>query len=113
YAILPQHLTLAELVGGNGMVEMGTFVAILLGTIAGGLAVAVRPHGALVAGTLTLAIALAGWLASRRIPYTPAVAPELAISWNPVSETWRNLMIGHENLVVWRSMLGISWFWFY
>jgi 1-acyl-sn-glycerol-3-phosphate acyltransferase len=113
YSILPQHLTLAELVGGNGLVEMGTFVAILLGTIAGGLAVAVKPHGTLVAAALTLAIAVAGWLASRRIPLTPAVAPQLAINWNPVSETWRNLGIAHENLVVWRSMLGISWFWFY
>jgi 1-acyl-sn-glycerol-3-phosphate acyltransferase len=113
YAILPQHLRDEELVGGNGMVEMGTFVAILLGTIAGGLVVAIKPHGTLAAGALTLVIAVAGWLAARRIPYTPAVAPALAINWNPVSETWRNLAIARENLVVWRSMLGISWFWFY
>jgi len=113
YAILPQHLRDDELVGGNGMVEMGTFVAILLGTIAGGLVVAVKPHGALAVGVLTIVIAVAGWLAARRIPYTPAVAPALAINWNPVSETWRNLAIARANLVVWRSMLGISWFWFY
>jgi 1-acyl-sn-glycerol-3-phosphate acyltransferase len=113
YAILPQHLTLEELTGGNGLVEMGTFVAILLGTIAGGLVVAVKPHGALAVGVLTIVIAVAGWLAARRIPYTPAVAPALAINWNPVSETWRNLAIARANLVVWRSMLGISWFWFY
>jgi hypothetical protein len=113
YAILPQHLASEELVGGNGLVESGTFVAILLGTIAGGLAVSVKPHGTLVAGALTLAIAVAGWLASRRIPLTPAVAPELAINWNPLTETWRNARLAHGNLVVWRSMLGISWFWFY
>jgi 1-acyl-sn-glycerol-3-phosphate acyltransferase len=113
YAILPQHLRDDELVGGNGMVEMGTFVAILLGTIAGGLVVAIKPHGTLAAGVLTIVIAVGGWLAARRIPYTPAVAPTLAINWNPVSETWRNLAIARENLVVWRSMLGISWFWFY
>ena len=113
YAILPQHLALEELVGGNGMVEMGTFVAILLGTIAGGLVVAIKPGGTTLAGALTIAIAVAGWLASRGIPHTPAVAPRLAINWNPVTETWRNLKIGHENIVVWRSMLGISWFWFY
>ena len=113
YAILPQHLTIDELVGGNGLVEMGTFVAILVGTIAGGLVVSVKPYGALAAGVLAIAIAAAGWLVSRRIPYTPAVAPELAINWNPFSETWRNLRIAQENLVVWRSMLGISWFWFY
>jgi 1-acyl-sn-glycerol-3-phosphate acyltransferase len=113
YAILPQHLRDDELVGGNGMVEMGTFVAILLGTIAGGLVVAIKPYGTLAAGALTIGIAVAGWLAARRIPYTPGVAPTLAISWNPVSETWRNLAIARENRVVWRSMLGISWFWFY
>jgi 1-acyl-sn-glycerol-3-phosphate acyltransferase len=113
YAILPQHLAPDELVGGNGLVESGTFVAILLGTIAGGLAVSIKPHGTAVAGVLTLAIAVAGWLASRRIPLTPAVAPELAINWNPCTETWRNARLAHGNLVVWRAMLGISWFWFY
>jgi 1-acyl-sn-glycerol-3-phosphate acyltransferase len=113
YAILPQHLATDELVGGNGMVEMGTFVAILIGTIAGGLVVAIKPHGTLWAGLLTIAIAVFGWFASRRIPYTPAVAPGLRINWNLFTETWRNLKLGRENLVVWRSMLGISWFWFY
>ncbi|HEX9302694.1 MAG TPA: MFS transporter, partial [Casimicrobiaceae bacterium] len=113
YAILPQHLRTEELTGGNGLVEMGTFVAILLGTIAGGLVVAIKPHGLVTAGVLVLAIAAAGWLTSRAIPSTPAVAPDLSINWNPVSETWRNLRIGHENIVVWRAMLGISWFWFY
>ena len=68
YAILPQHLTTDELVGGNGLVEMGTFVAILLGTIAGGLVVAIKPHGPLLAGALAIAIAIAGWLVSRAHP---------------------------------------------
>ena len=113
YAILPQHLRTEELVGGNGLVEMGTFVAILLGTIGGGLAVSVKPHGATIAAAATLAIAFVGWLASRAIPRTDAVAPNLVLNWNPISETARNLRIAHENLVVWRSMLGISWFWFY
>ena len=113
YAILPQHLTIGELVGGNGLVESGTFVAILLGTIAGGLVVAIRPHGTLLAGVLAIAVAILGWLVSRRIPLTPAVEPQLVINWNPVTETWRNLKIAQENVVVWRSMLGISWFWFY
>jgi 1-acyl-sn-glycerol-3-phosphate acyltransferase len=114
YAILPQHLTLEELTGGNGVVEMGTFVAILLGTIAGGLVVAIRPGGPVYAGVLAIAIAIAGWLVSRRIPHTPPVAPALAIDWNPFTETWRNLTgAARENIVVWRSMLGISWFWFY
>ena len=113
YAILPQHLKPEELIGGNGLVEMGTFVAILLGTIAGGVVVAVEPNGPILACALAIAIAVAGYLVSRGIPHTPAVAPDLAINWNPFSETWRNLRVAQENRVVWLSMLGISWFWFY
>ena len=113
YAILPQHLKPEELVGGNGLVEMGTFVAILAGTIAGGLVVAAGPHGPLWAGSLAIAVAVAGWLASRRIPETPPVDPGLAFRWNPFAETWRNLAFASGNRVVWLSMMGISWFWFY
>jgi 1-acyl-sn-glycerol-3-phosphate acyltransferase len=113
YAILPQTLKTEELVGGNGMVEMGTFVAILLGTIAGGLVVAIKPGGPLLAGTLGIAIAVAGWLISRAIPATSAPAPDLRINWNPITETWKNLRFAQTEIVVWRSMLGISWFWFY
>jgi 1-acyl-sn-glycerol-3-phosphate acyltransferase len=113
YAILPQHLRNDELVGGNGLVEMGTFVAILLGGIVGGLVIAIKPDGPLFAGAVTIAIAIAGYLVSRGIPETPAVAPALRINWNPVTETWRNLRFAHGNRVVWLSMLGISWFWFY
>ena len=113
YAILPQTLRTEELVGGNGMVEMGTFIAILIGTIAGGLVVAIRPGGPLLAGGLAIAIAVAGWLVSRAIPAVPAVAPDLAINWNPLTETWKNIRFAQTEIVVWRSMLGISWFWFY
>jgi hypothetical protein len=113
YAILPQHLRREELTGGNGLVEMGTFVAILLGTIAGGVLVAMVPGGPVRVGAVAVVVAVIGWLASRGIPHTPPVAPALRINWNPVSETWRNLRLAHRNLVVWRSMLGISWFWFY
>ena len=113
YAILPQTLSTEELVGGNGMVEMGTFIAILIGTIVGGLVVAIKPSGPLLAGTLAVAIAVAGWLVSRAIPATPAPAPDLRINWNPLTETWKNLKFAHQEIVVWRSMLGISWFWFY
>jgi 1-acyl-sn-glycerol-3-phosphate acyltransferase len=113
YAILPQHLRPEELVGGNGLVEMGTFVAILLGTIAGGLIVAIDTHGPLLAGIAGLAVAVAGYLVSRAIPVTPAVDPGLAINWNPFTETAKNLREARGNRVVWLSMLGISWFWFY
>ncbi len=113
YAILPQHLRIEELVGGNGLVEMGTFVAILIGTIVGGLLVAVEANGPVLAGLAAVAVAVAGWLISRAIPLTPAASPELVINWNPFTETWKNLRFAQGNRVVWLSMLGISWFWFY
>jgi 1-acyl-sn-glycerol-3-phosphate acyltransferase len=113
YAILPQHLRSHELIGGNGLVEMGTFVAILLGEIVGGVVIAIKPEGPMLAGATAIAIAVAGYLVSRGIPTTPAVAPELRINWNPFTETGRNLRFAYGNRVVWLSMLGISWFWFY
>jgi hypothetical protein len=113
YAILPQHLKPEELIGGNGLVEMGTFVAILLGTLAGGLVVAIEPNGPVIAGALAVTIAIAGYLVSRGIPLTPAVAPDLRINWNPFTETWKNLRFAQGNRVVWLSMMGISWFWYY
>jgi 1-acyl-sn-glycerol-3-phosphate acyltransferase len=113
YAILPQHLKSDELVGGNGLVEMGTFVAILIGTIVGGLLVAVEPNGPVLAASAAIIVAVSGWLISRAIPLTPAAAPGLTINWNPFTETWKNLKFAQGNRVVWLSMLGISWFWFY
>ncbi|HSI58364.1 MAG TPA: MFS transporter [Ideonella sp.] len=117
FAYLPQHLNERELTGGNGMVEMGTFVAILLGNVAGGLLIAL-PEGHALTGAqavalTSLALALAGRIVSQAIPATPATAPELVVNWNPVTETWRNLKLAHGNLVVFRSLLGISWMWFF
>ncbi len=113
YAILPQQLKSEELIGGNGLVEMGTFVAILLGTIIGGLVIAIDPGGPLLAGMIAIGTAVAGYVVSRGIPPTPAVAPDLALNWNPFTETWKNIRFAQGNRVVWLSMLGISWFWFY
>jgi 1-acyl-sn-glycerol-3-phosphate acyltransferase len=112
YSYLPQHLAKTELVGGNGMVEMGTFVAILIGTIIGGEAAGFVEHGALVLACACVGIALVGRVVSMFVPATPAPQPDLQINWNPVSETWRNLKIAHENRTVFLSLLGISWLWF-
>jgi 1-acyl-sn-glycerol-3-phosphate acyltransferase len=92
---------------------MGTFVAILLGTIAGGVLVAIPGVGPVLAGAAAIAVAVAGWLVSRGIPHTPAVAPELVLNWNPFTETWKNVRFAYGTRVLWLSMLGISWFWFY
>lgn len=113
FAYLPQHLGERELTGGNGMVEMGTFVAILLGNVAGGLIVAIPQVGAQWVGISCIALALAGRLVAQWIPVSPATDPGLKINWNPFTETWRNLKLAHGNLVVFRSLLGISWMWFF
>ena len=113
FAYMPQVLSERELTGGNGMVEMGTFVAILLGNVAGGLLVAVPHVGHEVVAMSCVAIAMVGRLVAGLIPAAPATDPGLTINWNPVSETWRNLKLAHGDLAVFRSLLGISWMWFF
>lgn len=113
FAYLPQALSERELTGGNGMVEMGTFVAILLGNVAGGLLVALPGIGHTTVALACLALALLGRLVAQFIPPAPATDPSLTVNWNPVSETWRNLKLAHGNTVVFRSLLGISWMWFF
>jgi len=113
YAYLPQHLKPEELVGGIGVIEMGTFVGILLGEVMGAV---LAGHGAwgvhLVAGG-TIAVAVLGLATSWRIPASPAPAPDLVISKNPIAESLRNLGYSRQNRTVFLSMLGNSWFWFY
>ncbi|MDT7837730.1 MFS transporter [Aquabacterium sp. OR-4] len=117
YAYLPQHLSERELTGGNGMIEMGTFVAILLGNVVGGVLIALPDDAWLPAAeavALTcLALAVLGRITAQYVPATPSTEPGLAINWNPVTETWRNLQLARGNVVVYRSLLGISWMWFF
>ncbi len=113
FAYLPQHLNERELTGGNGMVEMGTFVAILLGQVAGGLLVAIPDVGRHYVAFGCVAVALIGRVVAQAIPASPSTDPDLRINWNPVTETWRNLLLARQNIVVFRSLLGISWMWFF
>ncbi len=113
YSILPQHLREEELVGGNALIEMGTFVAILVGTILGGVLVSVPGWGPILVSVAGVSLAVAGWLTSRGVPPAAAQAPELRIAWNPVTETWRTIGFARANRTVFLSILGISWFWFY
>ena len=113
FAYLPQVLGPRELTGGTGMVEMGTFVAILLGQVAGGLLVALPQVGHASVAVACVLLALAGRGVAQAIPRAPATDPALVINWNPVSETWRNLKLANTNVVVFRSLLGISWMWFF
>ena len=111
YAYLPQHLSTAELTGGNGLVEMGTFVAILLGTMAGGILVS--EMGPAAVAWSCLAIAAVGRLASQFVPPSPSSEPDLRINWNPISETWANLRLAAKRQAVFNSLIGISWLWFF
>jgi 1-acyl-sn-glycerol-3-phosphate acyltransferase len=113
YAYLPQHLNDAELTGGNGLVEMGTFVAILLGTMAGGILIKTGASGPTYIAAGCVAVAIAGRIASQFIPQSPAPEPGLAINWNPFSETWHNLRLAAGDRTVFHSLLGISWLWFF
>ena len=113
FAYLPQHLSERELTGGNGMVEMGTFVAILLGQVAGGLLIAIPHSGALYVAWGCAIVAVLGRIVAQAVPPSPATDPQLRINWNPFTETWRNLQLARQNTVVFRSLLGISWMWFF
>jgi len=113
YAILPQALKTTELVGGNGMVEMGTQLAILIGMVLGNSLMLIAGVGPWAAAAATIGIALAGYGFSRKIPPAPATAPELKFNWNPFTETLQVLRITRGDRAVFNAVLGISWFWFF
>ncbi len=113
YGIIPQVLKPGELIGGNALVEMGTFVAILAGTIAGPLLMGIDTDWPVWVSGTALLVAIAGYLASRDIPEASAVDPGLKLNWNFFTETARNIRFIRENRIVLNSVLGISWFWFF
>lgn len=113
YGIIPQVLKQRELIGGNALVEMGTFVAILAGTIAGPLLMGIDAAWPVWVSGTALLVAVVGYISSHGIPEAPAVAPDLKINWNFLTETVRNIRFIRENRVVLNSVLGISWFWFF
>ena len=113
YSILPQHLSQSELVGGNGMIQMGTYLAILLGTIIGGVLIAIKPLGTFYVSLIVVALAISGWLVSHSIPVAPAAAQGFRINQNFVAETYRILRYTRENKTVFWAIIGISWFWFF
>jgi len=111
YAYLPQHLNERELVGGNGLLEMGTFVAILFGQILGAW-LATHSNSGSITSLCIIALAIMGYLASRDIPISPAGAPDLKLNWNPITETFYNLKFIWQHQSLWLAIIGISWFWF-
>jgi 1-acyl-sn-glycerol-3-phosphate acyltransferase len=113
YGLLPQVLDERELVGGNGLIEMGTFLAILLGTILGSTLIRAGSLGAWLVGGATIGFAVVGLICALAMPRAAPVDPQLKINWNPFSETWSNLNYIRSNRTIFLSCLGISWFWFY
>lgn len=113
YSILPQALADDELVGGNALVEMGTFLAILGGTLCAGVLMAQNAWAPII-GVSLLLVAIAGFLAARRIPKASAGLPGLTLDWNIFRQSWLILRLGLKQQVpsVSRSIVGNSWFWF-
>lgn len=111
YAVLPQHLEEKELMAANGYIEAGTFLAILSGTIIGGLVI-LLDGGSLWLTVLMVLCAVSGYLASRHIPEAPAPVPQLKISFNIWQETLAMVGQCRKQPDVYKSILGISWFWF-
>ena len=109
YSLLPQALQPTELVGGNAMVETGTFIAILAGLIVGVYLVGL---GYPVIAVAVISVAVLGYLASRAIPRLPAAAPELEISFNIPRQTLNIMRDARENRSVFYAVMGVSWFWF-
>ncbi|MGO1070151.1 MFS transporter [Lysobacter sp. CA199] len=113
YSILPSVLSPKELTGGNGLVEMGTSISILVGMIFGGLIFTLAgSHGPVVAATAIIALAVTGNLISRMIPRADAGEPDLKINWNPIPESVNILRMTRRQVAVRNSVLGVSWFWF-
>jgi len=110
YSILPDHLEEGELIGANALVEAGTFLAILLGTILGGVLI-LKAGGVLIVSVVTIFMAVVGWLVSFKIPPAGPADANLKINYNLISETWK--IVNHTRKMpdVFLSILGISWFW--
>lgn len=113
YSILPSVLKPEELTGGNGLVEMGTSISILIGMIFGGVIFKIAgEHGPAVAAAAIIVLAITGNLVSRAIPRAEAGAPDLKINWNPLPESLAIIRLARKQVAVRNSILGVSWFWF-
>jgi acyl-[acyl-carrier-protein]-phospholipid O-acyltransferase / long-chain-fatty-acid--[acyl-carrier-protein] ligase len=111
YSILPQHLHKDELLGGNGMIETGTSISILLGMLFGSYFI-LAGFGRHFVSFVMVGLSVLAYLAAWFIPAAPSAQPDMKINWNLFSETWAVVKQAREKRDVWLSILGISWFWF-
>ena len=110
YSILPDHLKEKELIGGNALVEAGTFLAILGGTILGGVLI-LKDGGTTIVSSIVILVAMIGYLSSRHVPIAKSGNPKLKVNYNLIAETWNIIKQTHDEKTVFLSILGISWFW--
>ena len=113
YSILPDHLKEEELVGGNALIESGTFLAILGGTIIGGYFILQESYGVDIIAVLIISNAVIGFLASLKIPLSQPCSADIDINWNIFTETGRMVRLAYGQKNVFRAIMGISWFWFF
>ncbi|MEM1439462.1 MAG: MFS transporter [Pseudomonadota bacterium] len=111
YGILPQLVSRDELVGANGLVEGGTYIAIIIGLLIGGVIASSPEYATLTLATTVIAVAVIGWFASLFIPPVAAADPELKLSYNLVRDTINVCRIAGEERSVFLSIMGLSWFW--
>lgn len=111
YALLPQQLKTNELVAGNALVETGTFLAILLGTLGAGVIASAEKAPMIAAGAVIL-FAILGYISSRFIPIAPASNPQLIFKWQPIKQTKKTIAIAKHDRTIFQAMMAISWFWF-
>ncbi|MBM7071121.1 MFS transporter [Shewanella sp. 202IG2-18] len=111
YSLLPQALSDDELVSGNAWVEMGTFIAILIGTLSAGLIVGYENSPAIAASIVVL-IAVLGYISSRGIPTLPPIGQPSKVAFNPLAGTFKVIKQVKAQPAIWNAILAISWFWF-
>ena len=110
YGILPEKIEEDELIGGNGLIEAGTFISILLGTIISGLLI-LTEYGVLLVSGMVILVAILGWVSSFYIPAGRPASPQLKVDYNFLRETWKIISHAKQNREIFLSILGISWFW--
>ncbi len=112
YSILPQHLMQSELIGGNAVINTGTFLAILFGTISGTMLMTLN-NGAAYVALMMFCVAIIGYIASCKIPQAPPPQPYRYFPWNPFKENFELLRFGYGyNKNITRAILAKGWFFF-
>lgn len=111
YSIIPDLVKKEKLNAANAYVESGTFMAILLGTILGGATASLADQEWVIVATLMF-VSIIGLIASYKMPLVTVADPDLKIQHNPLPQTWRTLKMSASNPIIFRNILGISWFWF-